>query len=196
MSQMAVEQELVLRGEYGSALCVACGMCCHGVLHDHAIAQPDELDKLARLGIPLYEKPVSYDAFQLPCPCHREGLCSVYADRPAVCGSYKCTLLTGVLQSEISYEEARALVQKGRGLFTEILAAIGPSPSGQSIWQQLQSFLAHQRESLADEQFRVANASLLLNVKLLLILLGRHFEQNNFALYSFDDADSGKAGLT
>jgi Fe-S-cluster containining protein len=75
----------------GAKLCLACGLCCTGVLGPHApLLEPDDLAiaKRNRLRV-IPEEGV----FELPCPRLDGTKCEVYLDRPHICGSFRCTLL-------------------------------------------------------------------------------------------------------
>ncbi len=75
----------------GVRLCTSCGLCCAGALHDTAALDEDEQDAARALGLPL-----AGDDFALPCPRLAGTRCTVLAERPRVCGRYRCGLLQEV----------------------------------------------------------------------------------------------------
>jgi Fe-S-cluster containining protein len=109
----------------GVELCLSCGICCKGTLHDRAHLEPDETELVSQLGLTLYQNNVDYGAFDLPCPCFKDGKCSVYAQRPRKCGNFQCKLLKGYLQGLISFGESTELVKKAKSLMEAIYKHIG-----------------------------------------------------------------------
>jgi Fe-S-cluster containining protein len=92
--------------EERSALCLGCGLCCQGVLHDLVPLGEDELERAERLRLPVVESPHRL-AFRLPCPRLEERRCTVYAERPRTCADYACETLRAYGAGEI--DEATAL---------------------------------------------------------------------------------------
>src|SRR4051794_2561532 len=78
----------------GSDLCTQCALCCTGALHDHASADPAELDGLRELGMQVADG--DEPSFAMPCPCLKGTLCAIYQDRPRACSRYRCQLLWDV----------------------------------------------------------------------------------------------------
>ncbi len=152
------------RHSKGVELCLSCGLCCKGMLFDHAAIETDETELVNQLGLNPYQKKVDYDAFSLPCPRFKDSKCTIYAQRPRICGDYQCKLLNGYLQGEISFGESIELVRKAISLMEAIYQHIGGDPS-KSIWKQIRNFLELQVRSVNSEESRRINARLLLDVK-------------------------------
>jgi hypothetical protein len=76
----------------GSArLCLACGLCCSGVLSPAApLLQPGDLTVATRARLRVIPEE---GVFALPCPRLNGTRCETYIDRPAVCGTFRCALL-------------------------------------------------------------------------------------------------------
>ena len=177
-------------------LCLACGICCEGVLHNHATAVPEELERIERLGISLYEKR-EYSAFALPCSCHVGQRCMVYEQRPTACGAYKCSLLQAAQEGVRSFSEAHRVVEQAREVMGQIYGAIGHRDQGLRIWDQARDFLSERRkESVSEDAFRRGNAALLLDLNVLALLCGRHFEPENFeGAWTWDSVESGEGTM-
>jgi len=106
-------------GREGSRLCLACGLCCQGVLHRGAHIEHDEIETVRRLGLTVIaseEGPV----FPLPCHLHQEGRCTVYTERPNVCHSYQCKLLRRYLTGEVGWDDCMRLIDLAKDLMTQI----------------------------------------------------------------------------
>ena len=92
------------------SLCKACGLCCDGTIYSVAkFAHGEERKKFEAKGI----KPSrDMEAFSLPCAAQADRLCSLYgADRPNICGKYKCKILRRVAEDTIAYGEAAKIIQ-------------------------------------------------------------------------------------
>ena len=161
----------------GSQLCLSCGLCCQGLLHDHADLETDETELANQLGLPFHPGSSDSRAFSLPCPLYKDDKCSVYPNRPKVCGNYQCDLLKKLLQGMISFEKATALVKSAKDLMRAIRKQLGPGDPSQSIWQQIAGFLGRHGNNTNSEEFRRANAKLLLDEKQLAFIC-RHFEMD------------------
>ncbi len=102
-----------------SALCLACGLCCQGVLHDLVPLEEDELALAGRLRLPVVESPLRL-AFSLPCPRLDARRCTVYLDRPRTCAAYACELLRAYGAGEIDVATALARVSATREQSAEV----------------------------------------------------------------------------
>ena len=111
--------------EERSGLCLACGLCCQGVLHDSVPLDDDELDKAQRLRLPVVESPLR-NAFRLPCTRLDDRRCTVYAERPRVCASYACESLRAYGAGEIDREAALGRIAAVR----EQTARVAGLPAG------------------------------------------------------------------
>src|SRR5512137_1768828 len=94
-------------------LCMACGLCCIGVVHSRALLDADELEAAHELGlrVDVFEDGTG---FHLPCPQYREGKCASYQRRPRVCANYQCELLQRCLEGQVTLEEALSLIAQAR----------------------------------------------------------------------------------
>lgn len=119
----------------GSRLCLACGLCCQGLLHDWAVLRDGEAEAARRLGLVPSDR--GEEGFALPCPCHRDGRCTVYAERLSPCREYRCKLLRGYLDGQVGWEEGLRRVEQARRLIAAIRGRLGDS--GLSVWHQLRA---------------------------------------------------------
>jgi len=93
-------------------LCLACGLCCNGVLFKDVELQPsDEPEKLAGLGLSL-EKTRTKTRFAQPCAALCAGnRCRIYAERPARCREFECALLKSVLAGRQEVSSALKIIR-------------------------------------------------------------------------------------
>lgn len=123
-----------------NALCLACGMCCNGVIFARGQLQPeDDPARLKLLGLKLLPSRGSEangkGKFAQPCAAFDGCRCRLYADRPTYCREFDCALLRGVRRREISAKEALRIVRRARrrvetinGLLRELGDSDGSSP--------------------------------------------------------------------
>jgi len=100
-------------------LCLACGLCCRGLLHGRAALGDDEISRASGLGLHVLEKKGTY-CFTLPCPLHVRGRCGIYDRRLRVCRAYECRLLKKWSNREIPLETAREIIDRVRDQFRRI----------------------------------------------------------------------------
>lgn len=149
----------------GSKLCLTCGLCCQGLLHDWVKVESDESGRMERLGLSVTARSQGA-GFSLPCPCYREGRCAEYRDRPRSCSGYQCRLLRRHLSGEVTWEEGVRRVEQVKRLMASIRGRLGAPEGGATLWQQFRSMDA----SAADAELR-------LDVAALLALCQRHFQE-------------------
>ena len=147
----------------GSRLCLSCGLCCQGVLHDWAKIEEGEIGLAERLELRTVRRPQGH-VFALPCHLHREEGCTVYDQRPSSCRGYRCKLLSSHLAGEITWEESLRRVDQVKQLVAAIRSRLGAPLAGASIWQQLR------------EAGDGTNPALRLDVASLLALCRHHFQ--------------------
>jgi Fe-S-cluster containining protein len=102
-----------------SDLCVSCGLCCQGALHDLVPLEEDELERALRLHLPVVESPLRL-AFRLPCPRLEDRRCTVYQERPRTCASYACGVLRAYSDGEIDGGTARERIERMRAQTAEV----------------------------------------------------------------------------
>ena len=104
-------------------LCLACGLCCNGVLFKDVELQPgDNAVRLKALGLPIHEsrknqrtaeqRPISkpdtqHSKFPQPCAALCAGnRCRLYAERPVRCREFECSLFKSVASGETEMSAA------------------------------------------------------------------------------------------
>ncbi|HWM93383.1 MAG TPA: YkgJ family cysteine cluster protein [Thermoanaerobaculia bacterium] len=149
----------------GSRLCLACGLCCQGLLHDWARLRDGEVEAAERLGLST-EVQKGETAFSLPCPNHQDGCCTIYQERLSPCREYRCKLLRGYLDGRVTWEEGLRRVEQAKRLIAAIRVRLGAPKAAASVWQQLRD---------AETGPAASDPDLCLEVAALLAHCQRHF---------------------
>jgi hypothetical protein len=159
------------------SLCLACGLCCDGTLFYGVLLKPDDDItplKAASMNI------VSDDAstlLKLRCAAYKNCTCTVYANRPQGCQTYKCELLKRLEQDDISQQSALEIINKTKSLKNEMhalaLAASTTAQSGEEIKLLLKRCQADQSIGATKQGY----ARVLLKFGELQIYLDRFFRE-------------------
>lgn len=92
--------------EVAQKLCLACGMCCNGVIFaDVQLQGGEKADDLRALGLALRTKK-EIVFFRQPCAAFQNCRCQIYAGRPRHCRQFNCLLLNEVQSGAVSPENA------------------------------------------------------------------------------------------
>jgi hypothetical protein len=116
------------------SLCLACGLCCDGTIFSSVPLKPsDDITPLKTVGIDIVSDSDANRLFTLPCAAHKNCTCTVYANRPQLCRTYKCKLLKRFERNEIPHEAALRIINKIVSLKNEVSAlALAASTNIQS----------------------------------------------------------------
>jgi hypothetical protein len=119
------------------SLCLRCGLCCDGTFLSGVPLKPDdEVAPLKAVGINIVSDNYS-TVLKLPCAAHKNCTCTIYADRPQECRTYKCKLLKMFERDDISQQSALEIIDKVRSLKNEMNtlahAASTTAQSGEEI---------------------------------------------------------------
>lgn len=106
----------------GEELCKECGLCCQGVFHTFAyLFTDDDLKHAKNAKIPIkFNNEVNENTFTLPCPSF-DSSCSIYNNRPSVCGGHKCDLLKSLISDNIALDDALNKVSGMKSILNYIL---------------------------------------------------------------------------
>jgi Fe-S-cluster containining protein len=108
----------------GSELCVACGICCDGILFSSVtITDPSEAERVRALRIPVHVVDERH-SFDQPCPALGDSGCSIYTERPLLCQAYRCLLLKQVDAGTMPLADALRTVEDARRREVEIRAML------------------------------------------------------------------------
>ena len=112
-----------------SHLCTRCGLCCMGVIHNAAVLDEDEVEPARVVGLPVLDRP-GRPGFALPCPKLAGTSCSIFGERPRVCGRYMCQVLVDHEEGRLSFDEANARVRCAHGLLERVKSLL---PEGTTV---------------------------------------------------------------
>lgn len=104
-----------------SQLCLACGICCNGVLFRDVELHPvDDARALESLGLPL-ERLRTKTRFAQPCTALcPDNRCRLYADRPSHCRDFECALFKKVAGGEVEPDTALRVIRQALRLADRI----------------------------------------------------------------------------
>lgn len=106
----------------GSELCVACGICCDGILFSSVtVTDPSEAERARALRIPVHVVDERH-FFDQPCSALGDKGCSIYTERPLLCHAYRCLLLKQVDAGTMPLADAVRTVEEARRREVEIRA--------------------------------------------------------------------------
>ena len=130
-------------------LCLSCGLCCDGSLFwavpvEQGEDVPALLDEDGRL--------------RQPCTCFN-GVCTIYADRPAACRTFNCRVLQTVQAGRRDNAWAREQIAGMR----RVLAALDTTLPGRepSLYRRAAEFLAEHQQELGDPAFQRTHRNVL-----------------------------------
>jgi hypothetical protein len=105
-------------------LCLACGLCCNGVIFaDVKLQAGDDFQRLRFLGLPLQtpggseNRPgtaVSQFRFRQPCAAHDGCRCGIYPERPLHCRTFECLLLKSAIAGATTQTDALRIIKQAR----------------------------------------------------------------------------------
>lgn len=102
-----------------TTLCRSCGLCCDGSLFTHVDLEPEERERLARMGIPLHTFQSGTVVLKQRCAALEGRDCRIYKARPASCAAYQCVLAQALVDGETTLDEAQKTVRKAHRLIAE-----------------------------------------------------------------------------
>ncbi len=112
-------------------LCLACGLCCNGVIFADVRLQPgDNAERLRSLGLPLETvalrqggaagRPSRALRFCQPCAALEGCRCRLYGERPRHCREFECVLLKSVRAGRTSGDAALGIIRAAHGRAAEV----------------------------------------------------------------------------
>jgi len=159
-------------------LCLACGMCCNGVIFADVQLQPgDKATRLAALGLAL-EKKRGQSRFTQPCAAHDGCRCGIYAERPQYCREFECALLKSVQTGRVESAAALRLIRTARQRaerVRQLLRELGDGEEGLALSKRFRRMQKRFESSAADEEAADVFGQLTLAVHGLNFILSESF---------------------
>lgn len=103
-----------------SQLCINCGLCCTGAIHDAGALDAGEVAPAAEHGLALLTGSTRA-GWAFPCAALDGRLCGIFGRRPRCCSRYKCQVLVEFLDGALTFDEAAARTRHATQLFTDLL---------------------------------------------------------------------------
>jgi uncharacterized protein len=123
-------------------LCLACGLCCNGVIFADGQLQPgDDAARLRALGLKLKARSTSPVKFHQPCGAFAGCRCTIYSERPEYCRAFDCSLLKRATASDITPDAALKVVRSAKN-------------RAEKVWRLLQSLGCHDEHVALSVRFR------------------------------------------
>jgi len=148
-------------------LCLQCGLCCNGVMFGDVWVTPDDRpDRLLSKGIPLQRADDAF-RFDQPCAALKCDACEIYAERPAYCAQFECSLLQETLKGRRTEEEAARIIARTRqlaGRVRELLAERGENDETVSLSRRYQRFMDRHEKEADTLEFRRKHGGLMVAV--------------------------------
>lgn len=164
-------------------LCLACGLCCNGVIFkDVELRRDDDAVKLIEAGLAIEERQRGSSAkVKFPQPCAvlcSDNRCHIYTQRPCRCRQFECLLFQAVSRGETELAAALRLVheaQRRAARVVEGLRQLGDTRDAVALSLRFQHVRRRLERNPADEETAARFADLSLAVHDLNLLLGEHF---------------------
>jgi uncharacterized protein len=160
-------------------LCLACGLCCNGVLFkDVELQAGDDPAHLKALGQPV-ETPRGKARFAQPCAALcPDNRCRIYDERPARCRQFECALFQAVAAGKVELPAALRVIRsahRSAAKVRELLASLGDCDEGLALSLRFQRTKRRLERDLTDDETAERYADLTLAVHELNLHLGREF---------------------
>lgn len=165
-------QKTSVKGD--SELCLACGICCRGVLHTYAVIQPDEIDQVLGLGLePMMRG--DRNGFLLPCPLFTGNCCPVYANRLSPCRGYRCALLKKYGKNDITLDQALLIVKITKELLSDVIEHLPHGYSFSHLQKAIHGIKDTEQNLLGSDALLQDNKIFFLKLGTLIVSLKENF---------------------
>jgi uncharacterized protein len=166
----------------GESLCLACGLCCNGVLFkDVEVLAGDDVARLQALGLTLEKRKAESGRRKFPQPCVAlcaDGRCGIYADRPTRCRKYECALLKQVLAGSVESGVALRTIRRAQklvGRVQRLLRELGDADEQRALTLRFKRTKQRIESGPIDEVTGDTYGELTLAIHELNVLLHREF---------------------
>jgi len=115
-------------GLTAEGLCLACGLCCNGVIFADVKLQPnDDPVRLRSCGLPISRDQSGNGTprFTQPCAALDGCRCQIYPDRPKYCREFECALLKRVKGGKLGVVAALRTIGVARGKADRVRRLLG-----------------------------------------------------------------------
>jgi hypothetical protein len=184
----------VSKGQNGLAaedICLACGLCCNGVIFADVKLLPEEnVKELLSLRMPLLRArakrgPTSLVSpakeswkFLQPCAAHDGCRCRIYSARPRHCREFDCLLLKKVQEGAATRGSALRIIRAARRQAEKVralLVALGDTEESVSLAQRFRNTRKRLEQTQPDKKAAGLYSQLTVAFHKLSILIGESF---------------------
>lgn len=138
-----------------SRLCLACGMCCDGTVHDFAVLKEEDIIPADACGFQTYRRGDGTAAMRLPCHYLDGAACRRYdLWRPSICGDYLCRLQKRAAKGEVSEEQAFETIATTRASRAQVEELLRPGESLRDARTRFDA-IAESGETLSSDDARL-----------------------------------------
>ena len=164
-------------------LCLACGLCCNGVLFkDVELQAGDDARRLAAAALSIKTpRSGSRGKTKFPQPCaalFSDNRCRIYAERPTRCRQFECLLFQSVARDEVELSSALRTIRAARrraAKVIDLLRQLGDENETLALSLRFQTTQRRLERDLPDEETAALYADLTLAVHDLNLLLREKF---------------------
>jgi Fe-S-cluster containining protein len=162
-------------------LCLACGLCCNGVIFADVKLQPgDDAGRLRSVGLPVSMRQSARRAprFRQPCAALEGWRCRVYADRPKYCREFECVLFKSVKAGRTEPDAALCVIRTARERAEKVqrlLRALGDKDEAVALSARFRRTARRLGEAELEDGIADTYAQLTLAVHDLNLLVGEAF---------------------
>ena len=163
-------------------LCLACGLCCNGVIFANGQLQPgDNVERLRELGlklVPTRNPRPETRKFHQPCAAFDGCRCQIYPDRPQYCRAFECALLQKFQAQKIETDAALRIIRRARRLadkVKQLLRELGDADEHKPLSVRFRQMQRRMETCELDEASADRFGELTLAVLDLQVLLGKEF---------------------
>jgi Fe-S-cluster containining protein len=178
-------------GSQSQELCLACGLCCNGVIFADVKLMPgDNAARLQSLGMPLLKSILTRSKvvagsneddqwrFKQPCSAFNGCRCRIYPSRPKYCREFDCLLLKKVQEGTMTQSGALRIIQAARRRVRKVqqlLIALGDTDETIALAERFRRITRRLRRLGSDAQTAEIYGRLTLAFHKLSLTLNRSF---------------------
>ena len=175
----------------GSDVCLSCGLCCDGAIHEYVTIGMGEVPHVRSLGLDVTI--VETEArFLQPCTLFRESRCSVYGNRPVTCRKYVCKLLKKVVAGNLSKDAAIRIVEQARILSAAVQAALPAGKTAAEVSDQIGKEWSSGEGMFGSLEGRTRHADLFLSAAVFVAFLKKNFHDEKATVPKKDSRAAGE----
>jgi len=165
-----------------AGLCLACGLCCSGVLFKQATARAEEFEAMEKVGLETFDTGEK-GYFKLPCDKLDGCRCTIYETRFRICRTFSCALLDKLKRGEATATEAQHVVAEAKAMLDRADAV---DERLRFVDRRMELQKAGPFGGASSPQERAQAAKAYVHMAALERYLDRHFRREGAGMFSYD----------